>query len=93
MEDRSEFDNRTSGITLATEPLGMLKAGKITQAKYDMLWDKVGQTCGSCSFLGTVNTMCCLAEAMRVSLPGNATIAATCADRSRAAQETSRQII
>jgi len=93
MEGGCEFDNRASDVSSISEALGMLKAGKITQAEYDKLEDMVGPTCGSCSFLGTANTMCCLAEAMGLSLPGSATIPATHADRLRAAQETGRQIM
>ena len=50
-------------------------------------------TCGSCSFLGTANTMCCVAEAMGMCLPGSATIPATHAARLRSAQEAGRQIV
>jgi dihydroxy-acid dehydratase len=93
MEGGCEFDNRASDITSVTEGLAMLKTGKISQAVYNRLEDSAGPTCGSCSFLGTANTMCCLAEAMGLSLPGSATIPATHADRLRAAQETGRQIM
>jgi dihydroxy-acid dehydratase len=37
--------------------------------------------------------MCCVAEAMGLSLPGSATIPATYADRMRVAQESGRQIV
>jgi len=93
MEGGCEFDDRPSDVSSVTEAMGMLKAGKISQAEYDLLEDRVAPTCGSCSFLGTANTMCCLAEAMGLSLPGSATIPATYADRLRAAQETGRQIM
>jgi dihydroxy-acid dehydratase len=93
MEGGCEFDNRASDITSVTEGLAMLKAGKISQVEYDELENTVGPTCGSCSFLGTANTMCCLAEAMGLSLPGSSTIPATYAARLRAAQETGRQIM
>jgi dihydroxy-acid dehydratase len=71
----------------------MLKAGKIDEATYRMLEDKAEPTCGSCSFLGTANTMCCLAEALGMSLPGSGTIPATFADRQRVAQTSGRQIV
>ena len=93
MEGGCEFDGRASDITSVTEGLGMLKVGKISQAEYDELEDRVGPTCGSCSFLGTANTMGCLAEAMGLSLPRSSTIPATYAERLRAAQETGRQIM
>ncbi len=93
MEGGCEFDERAADMTSLTEGLAMLKAGKIDEATYRRLEDCVGPTCGSCSFLGTANTMCCLAEALGLSLPGSATIPATQADRLRAAQESGRQIV
>ena len=93
MEGGCEFDGRASDGTSVTECLGMLKAGKMDEETYRMLEDKAEPTCGSCSFLGTANTMCCLTEALGMSLPGSATIPATYADRSRAAQASGRQIM
>ncbi len=93
MEGGCEFDNRAADTTSLTEGLGMLRAGKIDEATYYNLEDCAAPTCGSCSFLGTANTMCCVAEAMGMCLPGSATIPATHADRLRAAQQSGRQII
>jgi dihydroxy-acid dehydratase len=93
MEGGCEFDNRAADITSLTEGLGMLRAGKIDEWTYLSLEDCAGPTCGSCSFLGTANTMCCVAEAMGMCLSGSATIPATHADRLRAAQESGRQIV
>lgn len=93
MEGGCEFDDRSADITSLTEGLGMLTAGKIGEEAYRRLENGAGPTCGSCSFLGTANTMCCLAEALGLSLPGSATIPATQADRLRAAQESGRQIM
>jgi dihydroxy-acid dehydratase len=93
MEGGCEFDDRASDITSITEGLGMLKANKIDEQTYRQLEDCAAPTCGSCSFLGTANTMCCVAEALGMSLPGSATIPATHADRLRAAQASGRQIV
>ena len=92
-EGGCEFDARAADTTSLTEGLSMLQTGKIDRATYDRLEDCASPTCGSCSFLGTANTMCCLAEALGMSLPGSATIAATKADRLRAAQESGRRIV
>jgi len=81
-----------SGLRVS-EAAGMLKAGKITEEDYLKLEDEATPTCGSCSFLGTANTMCCIAEAMGMSLPGSGTIPATHAERLRAAQATGRRIV
>ncbi|MHB9098773.1 MAG: dihydroxy-acid dehydratase domain-containing protein, partial [Syntrophales bacterium] len=63
MEGGCEFDNRSADITSLTEGLGMLKTGKIDAETYRRLEDGAAPSCGSCSFLGTANTMCCIAEA------------------------------
>jgi dihydroxy-acid dehydratase len=93
MEGGCHFDGRASDSTSLTEGLGMLKSGKIDEPSYLSLESCAAPTCGSCSFLGTANTMCCVAEAMGLSLPGSATIPATYADRWRAAQQSGRQIV
>ena len=71
----------------------MLKAGKLDEKSLRRLEDQVAPTCGSCSFLGTANTMCCVAEAMGMCLPGSATIPATHAARLHSAQAAGRQIV
>lgn len=93
MEGGCHFDGRASDSTSLTEGLGMLKSGKIQESSFLSLESCAAPTCGSCSFLGTANTMCCIAEAMGLSLPGSATIPATYADRWRAAQQSGRQIV
>jgi len=93
MEGGCLFDGRSSDITSLMEGLGMLRTGKIDEASYLDLENGAGPTCGSCSFLGTANTMCCVAEAMGLSLPGSATIPATYADRLRLAQKSGQQIV
>jgi dihydroxy-acid dehydratase len=93
MEGGCEFDQRAADVTSLTEGLGMLKIGKVDEAAYRALEDCAAPACGSCSFLGTANTMCCVAEAMGMCLPGSATIPATHAGRLRAAQESGRQIL
>jgi dihydroxy-acid dehydratase len=88
-----EFDGRKSDLTTLTEGLGMLRSGKLSEEEYRRLEDQVTPTCGSCSFLGTANTMCCVAEAMGMCLPGSATIPAAHAARLRSAQDAGRQIV
>ncbi|MBQ2752594.1 MAG: S-ribosylhomocysteine lyase, partial [Firmicutes bacterium] len=45
-------------------------------------------TCGSCSFYGTANTMCCVSEAMGIVPSGGAAIPAYHMDRLRMAEYT-----
>jgi dihydroxy-acid dehydratase len=93
MEGGCTFDERSADTTSLTEGLGMLKTGAIDEETYRYLEDHATPTCGSCAFLGTANTMCSVAEAMGMSLPGTATIPATHAARLRAAQDSGRQIM
>ena len=93
MEGGCQFDGRSSDITSLTEGLGMLRTGKIEEAEFMELENCSAPTCGSCSFLGTANTMCCMAEAMGLCLPGSAAIPAPFAERLRVAQESGRQIV
>lgn len=87
------FDNRKSDLTSISEGLGMLKSGKIGEEQYNQLEESSVPTCGSCSFYGTANTMCCAAEAMGMSLPGSALIPAVFAERLRAAEVTGKAIV
>lgn len=93
MEGGIEFDGRQSDQTSSTEALGMLSAGKITQEEYETLEDLSCPSCGSCSYLGTANTMCCLSEALGMTLPNGGMIPATSADRMRIAEETGIKIV
>ncbi len=87
------FDDRKSDLTTMSEALGMLKNQAINRETYEGLEDICVPTCGSCAFLGTANTMCCLAEAMGMSLPGSALIPAVYADRLRIAEESGKAIV
>ena len=83
-----EFDGRKTDLTSIDEALGMFRAGKISEQEFSALEDLACPSCGSCAFLGTANTMCCLTEAMGMALPGSALIPATHSDRLRAAKAT-----
>ena len=77
MEGGVVFDGRQADQTSSTEAYGMLSAGKITEEEYVSLENTACPGCGSCSYLGTANTMCALAEALGMTLPGNSTMCAT----------------
>ena len=87
-----QFGGRKSDATSASEALGMLKTDKITPQQYQIVEDLSCPTCGSCSFMGTANTMCCLAEAMGMSLPDSAAVPAVYADRLRLAEQSGEAI-
>jgi len=88
-----EFDGRPSDLTSMSEGCGMLAAGKISEDELNELEDICGPTCGSCSFYGTANTMCCIAEALGMVLTGGALIPAVYAERTRMAAASGEAIV
>jgi dihydroxy-acid dehydratase len=86
------FGGRKSDATSASEAFGMYKTGKISSEEYKTVEDLSCPTCGSCSFMGTANTMCCLTEAMGMSLTDAAAIPAVYADRLRLAEQSGEAI-
>lgn len=86
------FDGRKSDLTSTSEAVGMLKTGAISPKEMENLEETCTSSCGSCSFYGTANTMCCVAEALGMSLPGCALIPAPHPDRIRIAQKTGETI-
>lgn len=87
------FDGRKSDVNSCAEGVGMLSAGKTTEEELKDLEENCCPTCGSCSFLGTANSMNCIAEALGMSLPGAALVPAVHNDRLRLAFETGKQIV
>ncbi len=88
-----EFDGRPSDLTSMSEGCGMLKAGLLNSEELNSLEDDCGPTCGSCSFYGTANTMCCITEALGMMLSGGALIPAVYAERSRMARASGEAIV
>ena len=86
------FDGRNSDLTSLTEAYGLFKTGKIARDDLTLLEDQCAPTCGSCQFIGTATTMCCLAEVLGLSLPGSAAIPAVYSERKRAAQAAGEAI-
>lgn len=93
MQGGPMFDGRKSDLTSLSEGCGMLSAGKISEDDLFRLEDEAGPGCGSCSFFGTANTMCCLSEALGMTLPGGALIPAVYAERTRISFSTGQAIV
>ncbi len=87
------FDGRAADNGSLLEGLGMLQNGMISEAEYHHLEDVACVGCGSCSFLGTANTMSAVAEAMGMCLPGSAMVPAVMAERLRVAQAAGRRMV
>lgn len=81
-----EFDGRPSDSSSPDDAVARLLSGAISRADFDALEDTCQPGCGSCAFLGTANSMCCLSEALGMSLSGSATIPAEDPARLESAQ-------
>ena len=93
MQGGPVFDGRASDLTTLSEGCGMVKAGRLEEEELYRMENTCGPGCGSCSFYGTANTMCCLAESLGMTLPHGALIPAVYADRTRIAFETGERIV
>jgi dihydroxy-acid dehydratase len=75
------------------EAMGRLRAGEISEEEFTLIERCACASEGSCSMMGTAGTMSCLVEAMGLSLPGSATVAAVEARRARLARATGERIV
>jgi dihydroxy-acid dehydratase len=84
---------RKADTTSIVEGVGRLQRGEIEADELAAMEDLCAPSCGSCSFLGTANTMCCIAEAMGMSLTGSAMVPATHSERFRIARRSGKAIV
>lgn len=67
--------------------------GKKDRRYFEEVTNRSCPSVGACPFIGTANTMCCVSEALGMSLPGNGTAAATGAGLHKLAKEAGRQVM
>ncbi len=77
----------------AQDKVGTAQEGKIDREFYNGLIENSWGTCGACSSMTTANSMCMMAEALGMTLPGNSTMAATSSQLYRLAYESGKQIM
>ncbi|MDA8141130.1 MAG: dihydroxy-acid dehydratase [Desulfobacteraceae bacterium] len=75
------------------EAVGAVKSGRISEDQLAAIEDAACPTCGSCAGMFTANSMNCLTEAIGMGLPGNGTIPAVMAARTRLAKMAGMQIL
>ncbi len=88
-----KYNGRPSDAVSPTEAIAKLQIGEATLEEVYDIEELSEPTCGSCAFLGTANTMCCLSEAMGMSISGSALIPAVYNERIRAAFKTGEKIV
>ena len=75
------------------DAVGQVTAGTMTEEECAWLENTACPTCGSCSGMFTANSICCLAEALGLALPGNGTIPAVYSGRIRLAKHTGMKVM
>ena len=77
----------------AQDKVGTMKAGKIDPQEYDDLISKSWGICGACTSMTTANSMCMVAEALGMTLPGNSSMSAVSSEIRNLSYEAGRQIV
>ncbi len=80
-------------LTSLFEAVGSIGSGKSSADQLDFLEQTACPSCGSCSGMFTANSMNCLTEVLGMALPGNGTIPAIMANRTRLAKQAGSQIM
>ncbi len=88
-----EFQGREVNVGDIVEMYPLWRQGRLSDDEYGELVECACPTAGACCMMGTANTMCCLAEALGLTLPGNATVPAIAASLRRLAEEAGRQVV
>ena len=73
--------------------VGQVTAGTMTVEECSRLEETACPTCGSCSGMFTANSICCLAEALGIALPGNGTVPAVFSERIRLAKRAGMKVM
>jgi len=75
------------------EAYGALEKGRIEQNDFEYMLNHTCEGPGICPLMGTGNSVACLAEALGMSLPGNATIAAKSSTLFKVARKAGRKVL
>ena len=75
------------------DAVGQVTAGTMTEEECHWLEGTACPTCGSCSGMFTANSICCLAEALGIALPGNGTVPAVYSERIRLAKQAGMKVM
>ncbi len=77
----------------AQDKVGTAKAGKMDMDEYNDLIGNSWGICGACTSMTTANSMCMVAEALGMTLPGNSTVSAVSSQLYLIAYEAGKQIV
>lgn len=77
----------------AQDKVGTVQAGKMDWNEYDDLIAGSWGICGACSSMTTANSMCMVAEAMGMTLPGNSTMSAVSSQLRHLSYQAGKRIV
>jgi dihydroxy-acid dehydratase len=84
---------RNLDLNSVFEGVGAVSAGMMTEEELYDIEEDACRSCGSCAGMFTANSMNCLTEALGMGLPGNGTIPAVYAERTRLAKKAGMKIL
>jgi dihydroxy-acid dehydratase len=88
-----KFQGRDLAIYEVREAAGQLQRGEITEEEFKEMEDSICPTAGSCSMMGTANTMSCMAEVLGLTVPGCSTTHAVYSRKLREAKESGMLVV
>ena len=77
----------------AQDKVGTAKAGKMDMEEYNELISKSWGICGACTSMTTANSMCMIAEALGMTMPGNSSVSAVSSQLYLMAYQAGIQIV
>ncbi|MBN2643356.1 MAG: dihydroxy-acid dehydratase [Victivallales bacterium] len=87
------IDGKSANYIELTDNVGKTMQGDYDKAKAEREVSRMYTPCGACGVMTTANSMCLVAEALGLSLPGNAVMAATSSELLQCAYRAGRQIM
>jgi len=87
------FKGKAVDLISIFEGVGAQAAGRLEEAELEKLAGCACPGAGSCAGMFTANSMNCLSEALGLALPGNGTIPAVSADRTRLAKMSGEAVM
>ncbi|HUY00984.1 MAG TPA: dihydroxy-acid dehydratase [Candidatus Deferrimicrobium sp.] len=91
--DPKKFGDKVRVTSDIKEAIGAYNAGLISEEEFYQIESETCCSYGICNMMGTAATMSCIVEALGLSLPGCATLAATSSRLLRVAQQTGEMIM
>lgn len=87
------LDGKSVNYIELTDNVGKSMSGEYDRKKAEREVSRMYTPCGACGVMTTANSMCLVAEALGMSLPGNTTMSATTAELLDCAYRAGRQIM